>query len=93
MSQDFAGTSDGEAEALLNIDDDLDLPLTERYFLGGIGAFQLRGYRARSVGPRRAVLRRAGLFGSAARGCEDSRRQGRRRTDPPEQSVPQNFLV
>ncbi len=38
------------------IDDDLDLPLTERYFLGGIGTFQLRGYESRSVGPRRAVL-------------------------------------
>lgn len=38
------------------IDTDLRLPLTERYFLGGIGTFQLRGYRARSVGPRRAIL-------------------------------------
>ena len=43
------------------IDTDVELPLTERYFLGGIGAFQLRGYRARSVGPRRAILRRTGL--------------------------------
>ncbi|HET6303287.1 MAG TPA: BamA/TamA family outer membrane protein, partial [Myxococcota bacterium] len=38
------------------IDDDLDLPLTERYFLGGLGTYQLRGFKARSVGPRRAVL-------------------------------------
>jgi outer membrane protein insertion porin family len=38
------------------IDTDVRLPLTERYFLGGIGSFQLRGYRARSVGPRRAIL-------------------------------------
>jgi outer membrane protein insertion porin family len=38
------------------IDDDLDLPLTERYFLGGLGTFQLRGFKARSVGPRRAIL-------------------------------------
>ncbi len=41
------------------IDTDLRLPLTERYFLGGIGTFQLRGFRARSVGPRRAILHRA----------------------------------
>ncbi len=38
------------------IDDDLELPLTERYFLGGLGTFQLRGFRARSVGPRRPIL-------------------------------------
>jgi len=45
------------------IDTNLKLPLTERYFLGGIGNFQLRGYRARSVGPRRAILQRTGLTG------------------------------
>ncbi len=45
------------------IDTDLRLPLTERYFLGGIGNFQLRGYRARSVGPRRAILQRTGITG------------------------------
>jgi len=45
------------------IDTDLRLPLTDRYFLGGIGTFQLRGYRARSVGPRRPILKRSGLFG------------------------------
>jgi outer membrane protein insertion porin family len=39
------------------IDDDLTLPLTQRYFLGGIGTFQLRGFKARSVGPRRAILK------------------------------------
>jgi outer membrane protein assembly factor BamA len=38
------------------IDVDIRLPLTERYFLGGIGNWQLRGYRARTVGPRRAIL-------------------------------------
>jgi outer membrane protein assembly factor BamA len=38
------------------IDEDLELPLAERYFLGGLGSFQLRGFKARSVGPRRAVL-------------------------------------
>jgi len=43
------------------IDDDLTLPLSERYFLGGLGEFQLRGYRGRSVGPRRPVLYRSGL--------------------------------
>jgi len=38
------------------IDRDLELPLSERYFLGGLGTFQLRGFEARSVGPRRASL-------------------------------------
>jgi outer membrane protein insertion porin family len=51
---------------LEDIDTDLTLPLSERYFLGGIGPFQLRGFRARSVGPRRAVLRRTGLFGTGS---------------------------
>jgi outer membrane protein insertion porin family len=45
---------------LIAIDTDLTLPLTERYFLGGLGQFQLRGFKARSVGPRRAILRLAG---------------------------------
>ena len=54
----------GELQALSNIDDDMVLPLSERYFLGGLGPFQLRGFRARSVGPRRSVLRRSGLFGT-----------------------------
>jgi outer membrane protein insertion porin family len=53
-----------EVQPLSNIDKDLTLPLTERYFLGGIGAFQLRGFKARSVGPRRAILKRTGLFGT-----------------------------
>jgi len=48
---------------LNQIDTDLTLPLTERYFLGGIGNFQLRGYRARSIGPRRAILQRTGFTG------------------------------
>ena len=39
------------------IDDDIRLPLTERYFLGGLGTTRLRGYEGRSVGPRRAELR------------------------------------
>lgn len=45
---------------LEDVDDDLTLPLTERYFLGGLGQFQLRGFKARSVGPRRAILRQVG---------------------------------
>jgi outer membrane protein insertion porin family len=56
----------GECEnvgRLDQIDTNLKLPLTERYFLGGIGNFQLRGFRARSVGPRRAILQRTGLTG------------------------------
>ncbi|MCP4038536.1 MAG: outer membrane protein assembly factor BamA, partial [bacterium] len=46
------------AAPLDEIDRSLTLPLTERYFLGGIGAFQLRGYKARTIGPRRAILYR-----------------------------------
>ncbi len=41
---------------LEDIDDDVRLPLTERYFLGGLGRQQLRGYEGRSLGPRRARL-------------------------------------
>lgn len=52
-----------EVQPLDNIDTDLELPLSERYFLGGLGSYQLRGYRARSVGPRRALLQRTGAFG------------------------------
>jgi outer membrane protein assembly factor BamA len=47
-------------QRLEDVDDDLTLPLTERYFLGGLGQFQLRGFRGRSVGPRRAILRQVG---------------------------------
>jgi outer membrane protein assembly factor BamA len=57
---------EGQCDNVANLDqinDDLTLPLTERYFLGGIGTFQLRGYKARSVGPRRAVLRRTKVVG------------------------------
>jgi outer membrane protein insertion porin family len=46
------------------IDTDIKLPLTDRYFLGGIGSFQLRGFKARSVGPRRPILRRSGVGGT-----------------------------
>jgi len=41
---------------LSQIDTALKLPLTDRYFMGGAGALQLRGYKARSVGPRRSEL-------------------------------------
>lgn len=41
---------------LSQIDDDVKLPLTERYFLGGLGSTRLRGYEGRSVGPRRSEL-------------------------------------
>jgi outer membrane protein insertion porin family len=45
-----------QVDYLQNIDSDLKLPLTERYFLGGIGAFQVRGFKQRSLGPRRTIL-------------------------------------
>jgi outer membrane protein assembly factor BamA len=50
-------TLDNNLLPLQLIDEDLTLPLSERYFLGGLGEFQLRGFKARSVGPRRAILR------------------------------------
>ncbi|MFQ5507420.1 MAG: outer membrane protein assembly factor, partial [Planctomycetota bacterium] len=56
----FLETVDGNVRLLQAIDDDLTLPLSERYFLGGLGEFQLRGFKARSVGPRRAILRKQG---------------------------------
>ena len=46
----------GETCTLNLIDDDIELPLSERYFLGGLGTFQLRGFKARTVGPRRPIL-------------------------------------
>ena len=51
------------AAPLNEIDTSLTLPLTERYFLGGIGAYQLRGYKARTLGPRRAILYRTNIGG------------------------------
>jgi outer membrane protein insertion porin family len=53
-----------EWKDLTEIDDDLTLPLTQRYFLGGIGTFQLRGFKARSVGPRRAILYNTSIGGT-----------------------------
>ncbi|MEE9607718.1 MAG: outer membrane protein assembly factor BamA [Myxococcota bacterium] len=55
----IAGSASGNVRALPDIDDDMKLPLSERYFMGGVGQFQLRGFKARSVGPRRAILRRS----------------------------------
>ena len=49
---------------LEQIDTDQTLPLTERYFLGGIGNFPLRGFKARSVGPRRSILKRNNISGT-----------------------------
>jgi outer membrane protein insertion porin family len=54
-------TDDGNLLPLDAIDTDIELPLSERYFLGGLGQFQLRGYKARSVGPRRAILYQEGF--------------------------------
>src|SRR4030095_16907181 len=48
--------ANSEVRYLTQIDTDLKLPLTERYFLGGIGAFQVRGFKQRSLGPRRTIL-------------------------------------
>jgi outer membrane protein insertion porin family len=50
------GCLNSENCPLDEIDDDIKLPLSERYFLGGLGSFQLRGYKARSVGPRRSII-------------------------------------
>jgi len=55
-----------EAAALGDIDRDLELPLSERYFLGGLGQFGLRGFKARSVGPRRSILRTVNPLTQAA---------------------------
>jgi outer membrane protein assembly factor BamA len=49
---------DDQVRSLDEIDTDSTLPLSERYFLGGLGQFQLRGFKARSVGPRRPILRK-----------------------------------
>jgi outer membrane protein insertion porin family len=51
-----SGCLNDQSCTLDEIDEDLTLPLSERYFVGGLGAYQLRGFKARSVGPRRPVL-------------------------------------
>ena len=50
------GTLGSEVRSLQFIDRNLELPISERYFVGGIGQYQLRGFKARDVGPRRAEL-------------------------------------
>jgi outer membrane protein insertion porin family len=45
-----------EVRSLQFIDRNLELPISERYFVGGIGQYQLRGFKARDVGPRRAEI-------------------------------------
>jgi outer membrane protein insertion porin family len=47
-----------QIRSLDEIDTDSTLPLSERYFLGGLGQFQLRGFKARSIGPRRPILQK-----------------------------------
>ncbi len=47
---------DVEVQPLGQIDTDAEVPLSERYFLGGIGRRGLRGFKNRSVGPRRAIV-------------------------------------
>jgi outer membrane protein insertion porin family len=59
------GSISSENCTLDKIDRDFTLPLSERYFLGGIGSYQLRGFKARTVGPRRAVLYDTTFAGSA----------------------------
>ncbi|MCH8890213.1 MAG: outer membrane protein assembly factor BamA [Myxococcales bacterium] len=54
---------DDQLRSLDQIDTDSTLPLSERYFLGGLGQFQLRGFKARSVGPRRPILRKVDIVG------------------------------
>ncbi|HEY8120059.1 MAG TPA: outer membrane protein assembly factor BamA, partial [Myxococcota bacterium] len=50
------GQLGAEVRSLQHIDQNLELPLSERYFVGGIGQYQLRGFKARDVGPRRAEV-------------------------------------
>ncbi|MGH0028323.1 MAG: outer membrane protein assembly factor BamA, partial [Myxococcota bacterium] len=64
----FPGIVEDNLAPLDQIDRDLELPLTERYFLGGLGQFGLRGFEARSVGPRRAILAEALTQGGQASG-------------------------
>lgn len=52
-----------QVQPLTNIDTDLELPISERYFLGGMGAFQVRGFKQRSLGPRRTMLNQLGVGG------------------------------
>ncbi len=49
---------DDNIRSLDEFDPDSTLPLTQRYFLGGLGQFQLRGFKSRTVGPLRPILQR-----------------------------------
>jgi outer membrane protein insertion porin family len=47
----------GSVASLSELDKDLEVPLSERYFAGGLGGpFELRGFEVSSVGPRRTKL-------------------------------------
>jgi outer membrane protein insertion porin family len=80
----FILANNPQSGTLATIDSDLTLPLTERYYLGGIGNFQLRGFQARSVGPRRSILQQSvggGTFTPVGRNfatgeCEDDGTSG-----------------
>jgi len=61
----FAASSIDRAQ-LSDIDTDLELTLSERYFLGGLGAFQVRGFKQRSLGPRRTILQRVPILDGAS---------------------------
>jgi outer membrane protein insertion porin family len=54
--QAFVALDPSQIQPLTNIDTDLELPISERYFLGGVGPFQVRGFKQRSLGPRRPIL-------------------------------------
>jgi outer membrane protein insertion porin family len=49
-------SQNGQVRSIDLVDTDSVLPLSERYFLGGLGQFQLRGFESRSVGPLRPIL-------------------------------------
>ncbi len=61
----FVSIDPSSLRALGDIDKDLELPLTERYFLGGLGAFQVRGFEQRSLGPRRTILEQTRFAGES----------------------------
>jgi outer membrane protein insertion porin family len=56
LNSPVSGCLNDQTCTLDKIDTNLTLPLTERYFLGGLGPYQLRGFKARTVGPRRPIL-------------------------------------
>ena len=53
---DIDSDADSQVEPLSQIDKDVKVPLAERYFLGGVGRRGLRGFKNRSVGPRRTKI-------------------------------------